>query len=213
MSQKHVDEIVKILLKTQKVSMLGSFSKKDPFYILISTVLSQRNRDDQTIKVAKRLLSRYKTPEQLAKAPQKTVERLIKQSGFFKVKAARIKEISRILLEKYQGKVPKDYDKLLALPGVGRKTAGCVLVYAFDKPALPVDTHVNRISNRLGWVKTKTPEKTEEALMKLIPKRLWVHINEVLVIHGQHICNPITPKCSICPVKKYCKRVGVSKSK
>jgi endonuclease III len=203
-STKQIEEIIKTLAKTNKVSMLGSFSTETPFYVLISTVLSQRNRDESTIKVVKKLFEKYKTPEQLAAAPLNDVEQRIKQSGFYHTKAKRIKEISKILLEKYKGKVPANEEELLKLPGVGRKTAGCVLVYAYGKQAIPVDTHVHRISNRLGLVKTKTPEKTEIELMKIIPKKLWKYVNEVLVIHGQTICRPINPKCNECSITRYC---------
>jgi endonuclease-3 len=204
---------IKILKEKSKLSMLGEFSREDPFYILISTVLSARNKDEMTAKATQKLFARYKTPKQIALAPIKKLEPLIKQSGFYKTKAKRIKEISRILLDKYKGKVPDDFDKLIALPGVGRKTAGCVMVYAFNKPAIPVDTHVHRISNRLGWVKTKTREETEQELMKIIPKKYWLDVNEVLVIHGQTVCAPISPFCSKCRIRKYCPRIGVIKSR
>ncbi|MBN2142550.1 endonuclease III [Candidatus Woesearchaeota archaeon] len=204
-----IPKVISILSRKSKLSMLGQFSKNTPFYILISTVLSARNRDEMTIVAVKKLFSKYKTPKQIAGAPLSALEPLIKQSGFYKTKARRIKELSQRLLDEYHGKVPDDMDRLVSLPGVGRKTAGCVLVYAFEKPAIPVDTHVHRISNRLGWVKTKNPLKTEEALIRIVPRRYWVLVNEVLVIHGQTTCKPIRPKCGECPVRKYCKRMGV----
>jgi endonuclease-3 len=193
-----------ILKEKSKLSMLGEFSEEDPFYVLISTVLSARNRDEMTIKAVKKLFAKYKTPKEIANAPVSKLEPLIRQSGFYKTKARRIKEISRILLEKYKGKVPDDFGKLIELPGVGRKTAGCVLVYAFGKPAIPVDTHVHRISNRLGWVKTKTGEETEQELMRIIPKKYWLDVNEALVIHGQTVCKPIRPWCHECKITRYC---------
>ncbi|HHE36499.1 MAG TPA: endonuclease III [Candidatus Woesearchaeota archaeon] len=207
--RKDIIRVIQILKKKSEVSMLGSFSEHKPFYILISTVLSARNKDDMTIRATKKLFAKYKTPGQIAKAPLTKLEPLIKESGFYKTKAKRIKEISRIILEEYNGRVPPNFDKLLSLPGVGRKTAGCVMVYAFNKPALPVDTHVHRVSNRLGWVKTKTPERTEQALAKIIPTKYWADVNEVLVVHGQTICTPISPFCSKCGVRKYCARRGV----
>jgi len=213
MANKDIVKVINILKKKSEVSMLGSFSRNPPFYVLISTVLSARNKDEMTIKATRKLFAKYKTPKQIANAPIKKLEPLIKQSGFYKTKAKRIKEISRIILEKYKGKVPKDFEKLVELPGVGRKTAGCVMVYAFNKPAIPVDTHVHKIANRLGWVKTKIPEKTEQALMKIIPKRYWLDVNEVLVIHGQTVCTPISPFCSNCTVRKYCLRIGIKKSR
>lgn len=212
-SEKNVTNVIRILKKKSEVSMLGSFSRNPPFYVLISTVLSARNKDEMTIKAVKKLFSVYKSPKQIAEAPLKKLEPLIKQSGFYKTKAKRIKEISKIILKKYKGKVPSTMEELVELPGVGRKTAGCVLVYAFNKPAIPVDTHVHKIANRLGWVKTKTPEKTEQALMKLVPRKYWLDVNEVLVIHGQTICTPISPFCSNCTVSTYCLRIGIKKSR
>jgi len=206
-------DVLKTLRKTYKnVTMLASFPGKDPFYILIATILSARNRDEQTTKVVKKLFAKFKDAKAIAKAPIPDLERLVKQSGFYKVKARRIKEVANIILE-LDGKVPGDIESMIKLPGVGRKTAGCVMVYAFDKPAIPVDTHVHRISNRLGWVSTKDPMDTEQELMRIVPKRYWKLVNEVFVLHGQNICNPITPKCSVCPIRKQCKRVDVKKSK
>ena len=212
-SQKDRVKVIQILKKKSEVSMLGSFSRNKPFYILISTVLSARNKDEMTIIATKKLFSKYKTPRQIAEAPLRSIEPLIKQSGFYKTKAKRVKEISRIIVEDYKGKVPSDFDKLVELPGVGRKTAGCVMVYAFNLPAIPVDIHVHRISNRLGWVKTKTREQTEQELMRIIPRKHWTDVNEVLVIHGQTICTPLSPFCSKCQVRKYCPRVGVTRSR
>jgi len=210
----HIEIVLKTLSKEYSaITMLGSFTDKSPFQQLIATVLSARNRDDQTAKVVEQLFPKYPTAESLALAPINDLEKLIKRTGFYKVKSRRIKEISQILLDKYNGKVPDTMEELISIPGVGRKTAGCVLVYAFKKPAIPVDTHVHRISNRLGWVKTKNPENTEIALMKLVPKKQWMLVNEVLVLHGQNICKPITPICSKCAINKYCKRIGVKTSK
>ncbi len=199
-----IEKIVSILRKTNKISMLGSFSKENPFYVLISTILSARNKDTMTRIAVKKLFARYKTPKQIASAPIKTLEKLIIKSGTYKTKARRIKETSKILSKKYNGKVPDEMDKLVKLPGVGRKTAGCVLVYAFNKQAIPVDTHVHRISNRLGLVKTKKPEDTEQELMKIVPKKLWKYVNEVFVLHGQNICRPINPLCNKCSIVGYC---------
>jgi endonuclease III len=207
--QMEIRKILTILSKKSKLSMLGQLSRSTPFYILISTVLSARNRDDQTIKSVRLLFARYKTPKDIAGAPLSALEPLLRYTGFYRTKARRIKELSQRLIDEFNGKVPDNYEGLLGLPGVGRKTAGCVLVYAFRKPAIPVDTHVHRISNRLGWVKTKNPLKTEEALLKIVPEKYWALVNEALVIHGQTICKPITPLCSRCPVEKYCQKVGV----
>lgn len=182
----------------------------DPFQVLISTVLSQRTKDANTEKASKALFSRFKTPRQLANADIRQIERMIRPSGFYKTKARRIKRISQIILEEYKGRVPKTIGRLLSLPGVGRKTANCVLVFAYRQPAIPVDTHVHRISNRLGIVRTKTPEKTEMELVRKIPKGYWIDLNELLVTHGQRTCLPRKPRCSICPIARWCKKVGVT---
>ncbi|MBI3036978.1 endonuclease III [Candidatus Woesearchaeota archaeon] len=179
-------------------------SNEDPFFVLIFTVLSARNRDAQTYKAAAALFKRFPTMESLASATTADIEKTIKFIGLFRQKARRVKGISQILLQKYGGRVPDNMDELLQLPGVGRKTASCVLIYAFNKPAIAVDTHVHRISNRIGLVKTKIAEQTEKSLMRLLPKGKWLGINEVFVKHGQQVCLPIKPRCQVCPVKKYC---------
>jgi len=176
-----------------------------PFRILIGTILSARTKDESTAKVVKKLFSKYKTAKALATAKVKDVEKTIKSIGFYHVKAKRIINVASIIYSQYNSKVPDDFEKLIALPGVGRKTANCVLVYAFDKPAIPVDIHVHRISNRLGLVETKTPEETEFALMKKIPKKFWLDINETFVMYGQNICKPISPMCNVCKIKRICK--------
>ena len=176
-----------------------------PFSILIGTILSARTKDENTTKVVKKLFSKYKTPKDLANAKLRDVEKIIRSIGFFHVKARRIIEVARIIQSKYKGKVPDNLEELIELPGVGRKTANCVLVYAFEKPAIPVDIHVHRISNRLGLVDTKTPEDTEIALMRKIPKKLWLEINDTFVMYGQNICKPISPMCDVCKIKKRCK--------
>lgn len=176
-----------------------------PLGILIGTILSARTRDENTSAVVKDLFSRYKTARELARARLSDVEKIIKRTGFYRVKARRIIEVAAIIDSKYKGKVPQTLEELVALPGVGRKTANCVLVYAFDKPAIPVDTHVHRISNRLGLVQTKTPEETEAELMDRIPKKHWLRINDIFVMYGQNICKPISPMCEVCQVRKFCK--------
>lgn len=175
-----------------------------PLSILIGTILSARTRDENTSAVVKKLFSRYKTARSLARAKVSDVERIIRSTGFFHVKARRVIEVASIIDSRYHGIVPDDLDELLKLPGVGRKTANCVLVYAFEKPAIPVDTHVHRISNRLGLVETKTPEETEFALMEKIPKKYWLQINDTFVMYGQNICKPISPMCDVCQIKKEC---------
>lgn len=177
----------------------------DPFAILIGTILSARTKDENTTKVVGQLFSRYKGPSELAAAKVKDVEKIIKSIGFYRVKARRIVEVARIIMSQHGGKVPPSMDQLIALPGVGRKTANCVLVYAFEKPAIPVDTHVHRISNRLGLVKTRTPEETEVALMEKVPQKYWLQINDTFVMYGQNICKPVSPMCAVCKIKKLCK--------
>jgi endonuclease-3 len=182
---------------------------KDPFTVLIGTILSQRTRDEQTAEASRALFSRFDTPRKLARANVKEVERLIRPAGFYRVKARQIKKVARTLLERFDGNVPEDMEDLLSLPSVGRKTANCVLVYGFNRKAIPVDTHVHRISNRLGWVRTRTPEETEERLVDILPKRYWLEINDLLVTHGQNICKPIGPRCSECPINNICaKRIS-----
>ena len=176
-----------------------------PFSILIGTILSARTKDESTTKVVKVLFSKYKNPKQLANAKLKDVEKIIKPIGFYHVKSKRIIEVAKIIDSKYKGKVPEDLDTLVELPGVGRKTANCVLVYAFEKPAIPVDIHVHRISNRLGLVETKNPEDTEQELMKKIDKKFWIDINDTFVMYGQNICKPISPMCDVCKIKQSCK--------
>ncbi|MCG3779902.1 MAG: Endonuclease III [Nitrosopumilus sp.] len=176
-----------------------------PFSILIGTILSARTKDETTTKVVKALFVKYKNPKDLANAKIKDVEKIIKSIGFFHVKSKRIIEVAKIIHKKYKDKVPEDLDTLVQLPGVGRKTANCVLVYAFEKPAIPVDIHVHRISNRLGLVDTKNPEETEQELMKKIDKKFWIDINDTFVMYGQNICKPISPMCDICKIKKSCK--------
>ncbi len=175
-----------------------------PFRILIATILSARTKDENTTKAADKLFKLYGTPQKLAKAKVKDIEKVIKSVGFYHVKSKRIIEVANLILSKYNGKVPADIDKLVDMPGVGRKTANCVLVYAFEKPAIPVDTHVHRISNRLGLVDTKTPEETEMALREKIPKKYWLDINNTFVMYGQNICKPISPMCDVCKIRKIC---------
>jgi endonuclease-3 len=177
---------------------------QDPFKILISTILSARTKDLNTKEATDQLFSKYNTPQLIANADIEELEQLIYKTGFYKVKAIRIKQVSKILIEEHGGKVPENFNDLIQLPGVGPKTANCVLVYAFKVPAIPVDTHVHRISNRLGWVKTKTPEETEKKLRDNIPKALWININRLFVRFGQEICLPVKPKCVVCPINDDC---------
>ncbi|MGD1837356.1 MAG: endonuclease III domain-containing protein [Nitrososphaeraceae archaeon] len=174
------------------------------FKILIGTILSARSRDENTAKVVRNLFKKYKNIEELAFADINEIKKVIHSIGFYNTKAERIKKVSQIILNKFNGKVPNNMEQLLELPGVGRKTANCVLVYAYNKPAIPVDVHVHRISNRIGIVNTKTPEDTEKELAEKIKKKYWLKINNIFVMYGQNICLPIKPKCKICNLKNYC---------
>lgn len=180
--------------------------KQNPFKILISTILSARTRDSNTEEATKTLFAKFNTPELIANAKVEELENLIFKSGFYRVKAVRIKEVSQIIKDKYHSVVPDDFENLISLPGVGAKTANCVLVYAFKVPAIPVDTHVHRIPNRLGWIKTKKPEETEKELKKIIPKDQWIRVNRLFVRFGQEICLPNRPKCDLCPINSICEK-------
>ena len=177
---------------------------RDPFHVLISTVLSQRTRDQNTYNASKALFDRFDSPSAIASAPLDELIELVKPAGFPQVKAKAIKEICRRLHEDFDDVVPPDIDALLTLPMVGRKTANCVLSYGFGIPAICVDTHVHRISNRLGLVKTETPDETEVALKEIAPKEIWCDINAVMIRFGQKICQPRRPKCEQCSVTKEC---------
>jgi endonuclease III len=177
----------------------------DSFKILIGTILSSRTRDEKTTKIVNNLFGRFKNAKELAEVDIDEIKTIIHSIGFYNVKAKRIKEVSQLIVEKFDGKVPDHIEGLLELPGVGRKTANCVLVYGFNKPAIPVDIHVHRISNRIGLVNTKTPEKTEIELSRIISKKYWTEVNHTFVMYGQNICLPIKPNCKICELKKICK--------
>jgi endonuclease III len=177
----------------------------NPFKILIGTILSARTRDENTSKAVSSLFRKYKDVKELADADIAEVRALIRSVGFYNVKATAIKKASKLIVEKYNGNVPHDIEHLLQLPGVGRKTANCVLVYGFNRAAIPVDVHVHRISNRLGLVDTKTPEQTEIDLSCAIDRKHWLKINQTFVMYGQNICTPIKPKCKLCDLKSMCK--------
>jgi len=184
---------------------LKDVEEGNPFRILIGTILSQRTRDEQTSKASEMLFRKFKTPQQLARAKPSEVTKLIKSVGFYNMKTKAVIAASKKLIEDFGGVVPSDMDSLLTIPSVGRKTANCVLVYGFDMPAIPVDTHVHRISNRLGIVNTKTPEETEKELVKKVPKRYWLELNDLFVRFGQTTCKPIGPKCGQCTITARCK--------
>ncbi|GJM16346.1 MAG: endonuclease III [Thermodesulfobacteriota bacterium] len=218
MKPSDIHKIVKVLAReTPKwdvpIVTLVAESSKDPFKVLISTVLSLRTKDETTAQASRRLFKLADNPSDMLKLSEKEIIKAIYPVGFYKTKAKNIRSICDDLITQYDGKVPDDIDELLKFKGVGRKTANLVVTLGYDKPGICVDTHVHRISNRFGYIKTKTPDETEFVLRDKLPKKYWIDYNNLLVSFGQHLCRPISPKCSICPVEKYCDRVGVSTSR
>lgn len=211
MSKKvDIDKIVETLKKANQpqsdfVKLMDSFN--DPYLVLIACILSLRTNDRTTYPATLRMLELGKTPADFAKLDVKTLEKAIYPVGFYANKAKQIVELSKELVEKYDSKVPDEIDDLVKFNGVGRKTANLVLSEGFKKPAICVDVHVHRISNRLGYLKTKTPEETEFELRKKLPKKYWIDINSLLVTHGQNVCKPINPKCDICPIREFCNKI------
>ncbi len=203
-------EIAKMVRETKDprataLSELKDAEDGDPFRILIGTILSQRTRDERTSLATEQLFRRFKGPTELSRAREAEVRELIRPVGFYNMKAKSVIKVAKKIVDEFGGKVPSDMESLLSLPSVGPKTANCVLVYGFDKPAIPVDTHVHRISNRLGLVETKTPEQTEAQLVKTVPRRYWLELNELFVRFGQTTCKPVGPKCWECTLKARCK--------
>jgi endonuclease-3 len=195
------------------VTTVAEQYRHDPWAVLVSTILSLRTKDDVTLEASKRLLAKASGPRELAAMREDHVARLAYPAGFYRTKAANLKKIAAILLAEYNGGIPPDMDALLALPGVGRKTANLVLIEAFDLPGICVDVHVHRISNRCGWLRTKTPEETEMTLREILPKKYWKGLNALLVLYGQHLCRPVSPWCSRCVIQSHCGKVGVERSR
>jgi len=195
------------------VGVVARMSARDPFRILISCLLSLRTKDKTTGEASARLFAFAHTPAGLLKLSLKKIERAIYPVGFYRMKAKSIHAICRRLLDVYGGRVPDSIDELVTLSGVGRKTANLVVTVGYKKPGICVDIHVHRISNRWGYVKTKTPEETEEALREKLPKPYWITFNDLLVPYGQHVCLPVSPFCSRCKLIEYCDRVGVTRSR
>lgn len=183
---------------------------RDPFKVLISTVISLRTKDDVTRKASERLYKLAVTPEEMLKISRKKIEKAIYPAGFYKNKAKTILDISKLIVDKYNSKVPDDLDELLKIKGVGRKTANLVLTKGYGLPGICVDTHVHRISNRIGYVSTKTPKDTEFTLRERLPQEYWIEYNDLFVTFGQNVCKPISPLCSQCPVHDHCMRIGVT---
>jgi endonuclease-3 len=183
----------------------------DPFRVLVATMISLRTKDEVTSRAAEKLLAAAPTPRALSTQPEARIARLIYPAGFYRTKARNLRASARLLSVEHGGAVPHAMDALLALPGVGRKTANLVRNLGFGLPGICVDTHVHRISNRIGWVSTKGPRETERALMRVLPRRYWIPINELLVRFGQSVCTPLSPRCSACPAARWCARVGVGR--
>jgi endonuclease III len=199
--------------KVPAVGIVAENAADRPFETLVSTILSLRTKDEVTESASRRLLARAHTPESLVSTPVEEIERLIYPAGFYHTKARHLIQMCRIILQKHGGKVPRNMDELLALPGVGRKTANLVLTVGFGDYGICVDTHVHRISNLWGYVAAKTPDETEFALRKKLPKRHWKTFNDILVSFGQNLCVPVSPWCSKCPVAGYCPRIGLKRSR
>lgn len=212
-------EIIKVLTVATKdmqppmSEVIAKEYDKDPYLILISCLLSLRNKDTSTLPISRKLFVVAKTPQQILNIPIQKLESIIYSIGFYKNKAKMLHSVSQELLSRFDGKVPSNRQDLLSIKGIGPKTASLVLGIAYDIPAICVDVHVHRISNRIGLIKTRTPEETEVALMEILPKNYWIEWNKLLVMWGQNICTPISPWCSKCPIYKLCQRNGVKTSR
>lgn len=214
MNEREIHSAIRILRRevpkweTPVVTLMAE-TYESPFRVLISCILSLRTQDATTAKASHRLFAVADSPQAMIKLTAKKIEKLIYPVGFYKTKAINILEMCQTMIDRHDGKVPDEIDELLKFKGVGRKTANLVVTLGYQKPGICVDTHVHRISNRWGYVKTKTPEKTEFALRDKLPKQYWIEYNDLLVSFGQHLCRPISPICSQCPVKRYCQQIGV----
>lgn len=215
--REKIKKIINILYRyypsTEKTTLNRMRTNPEAFKILISCLLSLRARDENTEKVSKQLFKVAKTPKSIASMPTKKLEKLIFSSGHYHKKAQTLKHVSKEIIKRFKGKVPKTREELMSIKGIGPKTSNIVLAFAFGQCVIPVDTHVHRIPNRLGWVKTKTPEKTEPELNKLIPDNKKCEFNAVFVQFGRDICQPISPWCSKCIIEKYCPKIGVKRSR
>ncbi|UCD20707.1 MAG: endonuclease III [archaeon] len=213
---KDISKVMQILekhLHYKKRTTLNRMRNTDPFKILISCLLSLRTKDNTTESVSDKLFKIASTPKQILKLPIKRLEKIIFSAGHYKKKARTLQHVSKEILTRFKGKVPITKEELLSIKGIGPKTANIVLCFAYNQIVLPIDTHCHRIPNRLGWVKTKTAEKTEKELEKILPKKYWLEFNGIFVLFGKTICQPVSPFCSKCLIRKYCKRIGVKKSR
>ena len=218
MDDRNMPEIIRLLeleLAKRELPIVTELAEKhrDPFEILITTLLSLRTKDEVTAAAAERLFSLASTPEGMLRLPEKKIQKAIYPVGFYRIKAETIRRVCRELIERFDSRVPDTIEELLTLKGVGRKTANLVVSLGYDEPGLCVDTHVHRISNRLGFVRTKNPEETEFALRAKLPQESWSRYNTLLVAFWRNTCRPISPLCSSCPLYRYCDRVGVVKSR
>ncbi|MDR2952965.1 MAG: endonuclease III [Treponema sp.] len=195
------------------VNTVAEHYHRDPWAILVSTILSLRTKDEVTLKTSKRLLEKAPSPADMVAIEEEKIAKLAYPAGFYRTKAASLKKIAVILLEQHDGKVPAFMDALLALPGVGRKTANLVLAEAFDIAAICVDIHVHRISNRCGWLSSRCPEETEIIMKDILPQKYWKRINRILVLYGQKLCRPVSPYCSRCVIKEHCAQISVGQSR
>ena len=198
---------------TTALTLIAEQTGRDPFRVLIGCLLSLRTKDETTGPAAARLFALAATPAGIAALPRRAIERAIYPVGFYRTKAAGLQRVCRELLERFDGRVPSDLGDLLTLHGVGRKTANLVVTFGFGLPGICVDTHVHRISNRLGFVVTKAPDETEQVLRRRLPRRHWIGYNDLLVAFGQNVCHPTSPRCSVCPVATLCHRVGVTRAR
>ncbi|MCL2209787.1 MAG: endonuclease III [Treponema sp.] len=199
----------KFCMEDPSVSTVAAHYRRDPWAVLASTIISLRTKDEVTAAASRKLLEKAASPAELHVMREETIAKLIYPAGFYRNKASSLKKIAAILVERYDGNVPSSMEDLLALPGVGRKTANLVLNEAFDIDAICVDIHVHRISNRYGWLESKTPEETEMILREILPVKYWKRINYLLVIYGQKLCRPVSPYCSQCVIGKHCRKNGV----
>jgi endonuclease-3 len=218
MQPSDLKKIIEILKKEyerfeEPIVSRMAYQKSSPFKILISTILSLRTKDAVTKEASAKLFKAADTPDKMAKLSVNKIEKLIYPVGFYKTKSKNIVEICNTLVKKYDSKVPDEIDELLKLRGVGRKTANLVVTLGYGKLGICVDTHVHRISNRLGFVETKTPKQTEFALRNKLDKKYWIIYNDLLVSYGQNICKPVSPMCSVCKISKYCEKIRVTRSR
>ena len=215
--QERIDKVMKTLTKhfdyKERTTLNRMRKKPNAFKILISCLLSLRTRDENTAKVSKKLFAVADTPQEIAKLPDKKLEKLIFSSGHYKKKAQTLKHVSKVLIKDHKGKVPNKKEELLKIKGIGPKTANIVLAFAYGQEVIPVDVHVHVTANRLGFVNSKNPEDTEKQLEKVLPRKYWREVNALFVLFGKEICDTRSPKCSICPIKDICPRNGVTRSR